>query len=203
MAEFLASRELYPTRVATNNAAIALRKLQRYDEALDMFETFLRDFEVPPRERKEAQKQLTELRALVGTIDIVGAEAGASIVVGSVDRGEYPPVKPIRVAAGTHVVRLFKEGYEPFETRIDVAGGSIASVEAKLARLMPALHVGAIDEPLGRRAGVLLGRARKNDVIDAAVVLLASDGDVVLTSDPRDLKALADAAGIHVDLVLV
>ena len=75
--------------------------------------------------------------------------------------------------------------------------------QARLARLLPALEIIAIDETLGRRVGVLLGRARKSDVIDAAVVLLASDGDVVLTSDPRDLKALADAAGIHVDLVLV
>ena len=29
LAEFLQSRELFPTRVATNNAAVALRKLQR------------------------------------------------------------------------------------------------------------------------------------------------------------------------------
>lgn len=75
--------------------------------------------------------------------------------------------------------------------------------QARLAKLLPALEIVAIDEALGRRAGVLLGRARKSDVIDAAVVLLASDGDVILTSDPSDLKALADAAGIHVDLVLV
>ncbi len=78
-----------------------------------------------------------------------------------------------------------------------------AGRQARLARLLPALQIVPIDETLGRRAGVLLGRARKSDVIDAAVVLLASDGDVVLTSDPRDLKALADAAGIHADLVLV
>ena len=80
-------------------------------------------------------------------------------------------------------------------------GGAVR--QARLARLLSALQIVPIDETLGRRAGVLLGRARKSDVIDAAVVLLASDGDVVLTSDPRDLKALADAAGIHADLVLV
>jgi hypothetical protein len=34
LAEFLASRKLYPTRNATTNAAICLRKLQRYDESL-------------------------------------------------------------------------------------------------------------------------------------------------------------------------
>jgi PEGA domain len=135
LAEFLKSRELYPTRVATNNVGIALRKLQRYDEALEMFETFLRDFKVPDEERQAAQVQIAELRGLVGTIDIVGAEPGASIVVSSVDRGEYPPVSPIRVPAGTHVVRVVKDGYEPFETRVDVAGGAIASVQAKMAQL--------------------------------------------------------------------
>ena len=135
LAEFLRSRDLYPTRVATMNAGIALRKLQRYDEALDMFETLLRDFEVPDDDRQAAQIQIAELRTRVGTIDIVGAEPGASIVISSIDRGEYPPVKPIRVPAGNHVVRVVKDGFEPFESRVDVAGGEIASVKVDMAKL--------------------------------------------------------------------
>lgn len=135
LAEFLRSRELYPTRVATMNAGIALRKLQRYDEALDMFETLLRDFDVAEDDRSAAQIQVAELRTRVGTIDIVGAEPGASIVVSSVDRGEYPPVKPIRVPAGNHVVRVVKDGFEPFESKVDVAGGEIASVKVEMAQL--------------------------------------------------------------------
>ncbi|HUR75728.1 MAG TPA: hypothetical protein VMZ00_15715, partial [Sporichthya sp.] len=59
----------------------------------------------------------------------------------------------------------------------------------------------ALDDDLGRRAGVLLGRARQSDVIDAALILLAHDGDEVFTSDPADLRALARAAGVHVDLI--
>jgi hypothetical protein len=78
-----------------------------------------------------------------------------------------------------------------------------AARQARLARLLRAVHVVALDDALGRRAGVLLGRARTTDVIDAAVVLLADDGDLVLTSDARDLQALADAAQVHVDLVPV
>jgi len=133
LAEFLVSRELFPTRVATNNAALALRKLQRFDESLDMYETYLRDFSnIPPGERTLAQRAVAELRDLVGTVEITGAEPGASIVVSSQDRGEYPPVKPLRVSAGTHLVRIFKEGFEPFETRVDVAGGQTAKVTAKL-----------------------------------------------------------------------
>lgn len=75
--------------------------------------------------------------------------------------------------------------------------------QARLARLLPALEVVGLDEALGRRAGVLLGLARRADVIDAALVLLAADEDWLLTSDPDDLAALAAAAGLHVEIVPV
>lgn len=73
--------------------------------------------------------------------------------------------------------------------------------QANLPRLLPALEIVSLDDALGRRAGVLLGRARMTDVIDAALVLLASDEDLLLTSDPADLERLAAFAGLHVDIV--
>lgn len=72
-----------------------------------------------------------------------------------------------------------------------------------LARLLPGVDVQAIDDSLGRRAGVLLGLAGSSDVIDASVVLLAHDGDDIFTSDPRDLRDLAQTAGTHVELIPV
>ncbi len=75
--------------------------------------------------------------------------------------------------------------------------------QAPLARLLPGLDVASLDEALGRRAGLLLGRSRSADVVDAALVALAADGDTLLTSDTRDLKRLAEAADVHVDLVAV
>src|SRR5262245_8134904 len=75
--------------------------------------------------------------------------------------------------------------------------------QANLARLLPALDIRGLDEALGRRAGVLLGRTRRSDVIDAALVLLAADGDFMLTSDAGVLAPLAAAAGLHVDIVPV
>lgn len=80
-------------------------------------------------------------------------------------------------------------------------GGSGRQV--RLARMLAGVDVAALDDGLGRRAGVLLGRARQTDVIDAAVVLLATDGDAILTSDPEDIEALAAAAGTHVELIRV
>lgn len=78
-----------------------------------------------------------------------------------------------------------------------------AGRQTQLARLMPGLEIVALDDMLGRRAGVLLGRTRAHDVIDAALILLAEDGDFVLTSDPQDLSPLARSAGLHVDIVPV
>lgn len=78
-----------------------------------------------------------------------------------------------------------------------------AGRQANLARIAASIEVVPLDAALGRRAGDLLGRAKASDVIDAAVVLLAVDGDLLLTSDPDDLSSLAEAAAIHVDLVPV
>jgi len=61
----------------------------------------------------------------------------------------------------------------------------------------------ALDEELGRQAGHLLGRAGGRDVIDAALVLLAEDGDEIMTSDPSDLARLRAHTGISVELIPV
>ena len=63
--------------------------------------------------------------------------------------------------------------------------------------------VAPIDDLLGRRAGTVLARSGRSDAIDAAVVCLARDGDDILTSDPGDLRDLAQAVGINVELIPV
>lgn len=73
--------------------------------------------------------------------------------------------------------------------------------QANLARLLAGVEVVAVDEELGRRTGMLLRETGTRDVIDAALVLLAHDDDMILTSDTQDLVALAAAAGTHVELV--
>jgi hypothetical protein len=89
-------------------------------------------------------------------------------------------------------------------------GGVVAQVwrggpgrQADLARLLAGVDIKPLDQELGKKAGVLLGLSRTNDAVDAALVCLAVDGDDILTSDPGELKALAEAAGLHIDLVPV
>jgi hypothetical protein len=89
-------------------------------------------------------------------------------------------------------------------------GGVVAQVwrgghgrQTLVARLLAGVLVVPIDDRLGRQAGSLLARSGESDAIDAAVVCLAADGDDILTSDPGDLRELAEAAGVHVDLIPV
>ena len=51
-----------------------------------------------------------------------------------------------------------------------------------------------VAEPLARRAAALRRRARRGSAVDALVVAFAEPGGTVLTSDPRDLSALATHA---------
>ncbi len=90
------------------------------------------------------------------------------------------------------------------------SGGVVAQVwrggrgrQAQVARLLAGVDIAAIDDRLGRRAGLLMARSGQSDAIDATVVCLAADGDDILTSDPSDLRALAEVAEIHVDLIPV
>jgi hypothetical protein len=187
-AEFKKSRELFPTRVATINSAVALRKLQRFDEALEMYETLLRDFKVKPKDRESALRNIVELRSLVGTIDIAGAVAGATITIAGKSRGQYPPVKPIRVPAGNHVVRLFKAGFQAYETTVDVAGGELAMVKAKMPRLTDSGRL-QIREETGRVVevvvdGVAVGKTPYASVLSVGSHVVSIRGKGKLGSQP-------------------
>jgi hypothetical protein len=143
LVEFMQSRALFPTRAATKDAAICLRKLHRFDEAVDMFELLLREFpNLPADERALALAQTKELAGYVGTVLVQGAEPGSKIVIDGRDRGEAPTT-PLRVPAGTHVLRVIREGFAPFEQQFSVAGARSSNVTVRLAPLLQGgrLHI--------------------------------------------------------------
>ncbi len=77
-----------------------------------------------------------------------------------------------------------------------------SSRQARLAQVVNACFVEPLEESLARTAGELLGRAKVSDVVDAAVVASAAGrGDIVLTSDPRDLRRLAAVAVGTVEII--
>ena len=73
--------------------------------------------------------------------------------------------------------------------------------QAPLARALAGVDVAPLDDNLGRRAGVLLGSTDQRDAIDAALVRLAGDDDVIVSDDIRDIARLVAASGCHIDVV--
>lgn len=139
LVEFLKARELFPSRGNTKNAAICLRKMGRFDESLDMFQILLKDFpDLSVADKTLAQREVNELQASVGTVAIQGAPADATVTIDSVPRGKTPLPGPIRLSAGSHVVRVTKDGALPFEEKIDLAGRQAATVKVQLAALTQA-----------------------------------------------------------------
>ena len=71
--------------------------------------------------------------------------------------------------------------------------------QVTLARFLRAdeVRIVALDEHLSRACGELCGSANTTDVIDASVVIIAQEHrDVIVTSDPEDLRRLAPKASI-------
>ena len=87
-------------------------------------------------------------------------------------------------------------------------GGVVAQVwrggrgrQAPLARALASVEVRPLDEDLGRFAGMLLAQAPPDDAIDAAVVALARDGDIIVTSDASDIGDLVVASKRRIQIV--
>jgi hypothetical protein len=76
--------------------------------------------------------------------------------------------------------------------------------QAQLSRLLRGCRAEPLTEPRARSAGAALAASDTHDVIDAVVVVsaLARD-DLIVTSDPDDLKRIATAIGGTLKLHLV
>lgn len=118
-------------------------------------------------------------------------DAGALIALERAERAMWTRLKAAQAAGDVPVTH----------------GGVLGQVwrasprQAHLAHALRGIDVLPLEERLGRAAGALLGEAGLSDVIDAAVVLLAHDGDDIVTSDPEDLAALAATSDRHVEVI--
>jgi hypothetical protein len=113
----------------------------------------------------------------------------------AVDRRDRAMVARLRVAERSGI-ELRSNGAVVAQVWRDSTGR-----QAELARLLRSVDVKAVDQHVGRNAGVLLGRADAGDAVDATVVAMASAGDRIVTSDPRDIRALVEASGLPVLVV--
>ena len=73
--------------------------------------------------------------------------------------------------------------------------------QAELSRLLRGCQIEELTEARARAAGVACARSRTRDVVDASVVVGAlARGDLVVTSDPDDLRRIAAALRLSLRL---
>lgn len=190
LVEYRRSLELYPTRAATRNIAVALRKLHRYDEALEAFETFAKKY--PPSnkaERATLDAEIAQIRSLVGTLRIECNEKDATVEVDGKTRG-MTPLAPFLLAVGTHRIRVAKDGWQPLEKSVDLSAQSQSSVRFDLKRVATTVAppIAPPSEPRARSPLPALGWAAIGLGAGAAVF-----GGVALGLREERISAMKDA----------
>ena len=68
--------------------------------------------------------------------------------------------------------------------------------QANLARVVAGVGIEPLSKDDGKRIGELLAQAGSADVVDALVALMAAPADLILTSDPGDIRTLLQARGV-------
>jgi hypothetical protein len=157
LAEFLRSRELFPTRSATRNVAIALRHLDRHVEAVDYYTRLLREFSdsMSPEDVAAISAEMSVTRRNIAQLEIRCNEPGATVLVDGEARGTTPLSGPLQLNAGPHLIRVMKPGFEPWELEIKGIGGSR---DVRDARLRAVVRAGTlvVEEANGLRLDVLV-----------------------------------------------
>ena len=134
---YLRSRELVPSVSNTINAAYCLNQLERYDEALDLYEELPRRFpnELSDEERRSLAPVLSALRRRVGSLGVSANTVGLLLIDGR-PRGRLPLLTPVRVMPGKRTVRVVSEGWESFERVVFVKANEMVEIDARLTPLL-------------------------------------------------------------------
>ncbi len=99
---------------------------------------------------------------------------------------------------------LLERGLHPTLPTVVLAQAWRGGPQAQLSRLLRGCRVEPLTEPQARSAGAALAASDAHDAIDAVVVVTAlARDDLIVTSDPDDLKRIATAIGGTLTLYVV
>ncbi len=95
-------------------------------------------------------------------------------------------------------LRVLQQQGTPLRASASVVGQvwRDARRQANLARVLAGVGIEPLSAGDGTRIGELLGQTGSADIVDAHVALLAAPADLVLTSDPGDIRVLLQARGV-------
>lgn len=97
--------------------------------------------------------------------------------------------------------RMIERGMQPTLPTVVLGQAWRGGPQARLSRLVHGCLIEPFTEQQARAAGAALTRSGSSDLIDAAVVTTALErNDMIVTSDPDDLRRIASALGRSVEL---
>ncbi len=189
------------------NQGRALESLGEYPEALEKLERF--DREAAPALRSKVpglSDLLTDLRGRIATLVVSTNAPGARLLIRDKAAGTIDHELRVKTRAGSATIEVVAEGYAPFKQEVDLAGGAVTKVDARLSpkqsdalvivRTRPSANIDVDDTPIGRSPVELRLRPGQHTVIAKAAG--HETEKMVMTLSPGDRRevdlALRDAS---------
>ncbi|MCP4751050.1 MAG: tetratricopeptide repeat protein [Proteobacteria bacterium] len=131
---FQRAYELRPSFKILYNIGQVENENGEYARALDAYTRYLKEGneEIPADRKAQIEKEIERLKSLVGTIQVVGADENAVLMVDGRRLAVAPFEEPVMVKLGEHEVLVKSSGREVFREIMRVAGGQELIVEVEV-----------------------------------------------------------------------
>jgi hypothetical protein len=118
------------------NMAACEKELRHYARAATLIGRYLKegDARLSEEQRQSALETQRALTAFYVTVKLTGVPEGATVMVDGAQQGRAPLHEPLLVDLGSRILRVEQPGFEPFEQRLEVAGGGGLEVAVTLKR---------------------------------------------------------------------
>jgi hypothetical protein len=154
LAEFEASYRGQPAPAILYNIALTEMSIFRYVESIEHFTEYLSEEKTTtPERRREVERFVTDMKALMADLRLSIAPDGAAVMVDGRALGTAP-LKPFAVAAGTRVIEVSADGYRPLRKEVVVAAGAPLRLNIQLEPLPRIGRVRIVTAPRGARIRV-------------------------------------------------
>ena len=137
LVEFKESYKLKPSWKVRYHVGVTLEALHKFTEAEKELKAYLDEGgkEILAEKKKEVEGILDQLGGVIGSLTVAADVEGASVFCSGDPVGKTPLEAPLRLDVGHYKVKVTKEGYEDYSTEIDLPGGKLVVLNAKLTPL--------------------------------------------------------------------
>jgi tetratricopeptide (TPR) repeat protein len=156
-AEFSRAYEIAPNyRVLYNLGQV---ELERHDfaSAMRFFQRYLTDggAEVDAERRAEVEREISSLKNRVAELTVKSNVTGVEVSIDGTVIGTLPLSEPVLVSAGVRRIAARRDGYQPIDRALRVAGGDKPVLELQLEPIQSAKPVSAPTSAAADRSGGL------------------------------------------------